>query len=57
MLCKNLQVAGECYTAVEVGQKTLFALALSTSVRLCICPSMSNVIALLQTSVILALTK
>ena len=29
------QVAGECYTAVEVGQVSLSALALSTSVRSC----------------------
>ena len=42
----KLQVAGECYTVVEVGQVSLFVLALSTSVRLCICPSVSNAIAL-----------
>ena len=29
------QVAGECYTVVEVGQVSLFVLALSTSVRSC----------------------
>ena len=42
----KLQVARECYTAVEAGQVSLFALALCTSVRLCNCPSVSNAIAL-----------
>ena len=48
------QVAGECYTAVEVGQKTPFVLALSTSV--CLCISHLCAIALLWISIIPAIT-
>ena len=42
----KLQVAGECNTTVEVGQVSIFALALSMRVRVCIRPPASNAIAL-----------
>ena len=41
-------LAGECYTAVEVGRKNPLALSLSTNVRSCIRISTSNAIALSQ---------
>jgi hypothetical protein len=34
----DLQVAGKCYTAVEVGQVSLFVSALSMSIRVCTSP-------------------